>query len=280
MFSSISCMINDLYDIFGTVNGQYKLLANMLRRMIYISVSDVPNDSELPYVSARTLNEYNKLMRLAMETLDISGFEFNNILEDIQFEFRGFEIVNICKERRELLDKVKNIIHEHYFSQDFTVYTYTTFGNLFLEFQCDKDKIMIDIHERLTDELFSWSFLTDVLKSFIFDNPNHELVSMMKNNDIEIRNNMITWNKGNYKSIYVIAEILNELQDCSKIFKGSDDNIVEIWNDTTEVNWVLKDVVQEILKNGMYSFILGNITNSVQNDFYPYFDIDEQLLLL
>lgn len=280
MLSSISYMMNELYDIFGTVNGQYKLLANMLRKIIYVSVSDLPNTNECQYVSSRTLNEYNKLIRLAMDTLDISELDFNSILEDIQFEYRGFEIVNICKERRDLLNKVKDIIHKHYFSHEFTVYTYTTFGNIFLEFQCDKDKIMIDVHERLTDDVFSWSFLTDVLKSFMVNNPNHELVIKMKNSGIEIKDNMITSNKGDYNAIHVIAEIINELQDCSSIFKGSDDNIVEIWNDTIEVNWVLKDVVREILKNGMYSFMLRNITNAVQDDFYPYLDIDEQLLLL
>lgn len=280
MFSSITYMVNDLYNIFGTVQGQHKLLANMLRRIIYVSVSDTPSDNELPYVSARTLNEYNKLMRLAMEATDISGFDFNNILEDIQFEFRGFEIVNIPKERRDLLNQVKDIIHKHYFSQAFTIYTYTTFGSMFLEFQCDSDKVMVDIHERQADDIFSWSFLTDVLRNFMINNPDHSLVTKIQKNNIQVTDNMITWNKNNSNAISVISEIVNELHECSKIFKGSDDNIVEIWNDTIEVNWLLKDVVNEILKHGMYSFLLSNITNVVNNDFYVYSDIDEQLLLL
>jgi hypothetical protein len=278
MFGSISFMIKGLYDIFGTIQGQNKLLANMLRRMIYISVSDIPYPNEVPYVSARTLSEYHKLMLITMETMDISSFDFNNILEDIQFECRGFEILNISEERRKQLNKVTEIIHKLYFSNDFTIYTYTKFGNIYLELQCDKEKVMIDIHERLEDDIFTWSFFADKLKDFVINNPEHDMVKKMKENNIEITNNLVSWNKDNTYAPFVISQLLNELMDCSNIFKGSDDNFVEVWNDTIEVNWLLKDVVSEILSNGMYSHILVNITNSVQNEFHT--QDDEQILLL
>ena len=279
MFGSISCMITGLHDIFGTIQGQNKLLATMLRRMIYISVSDIPSANDVPYVSSRTLSEYHKIMRLTMERMDISGFDFNNLLEDVQFEYRGFVIVNISKERREQLDMVKEVIQQHYFSHEFTIYTYTTFGNIFLEFQCDKEKIKVDIHERLENDIFSWSFLADTLQNFVLNNPEHKLVASMKQNNIEITNSMITWDKGNLIAPYIISELVNELTDCSSIFKGSDDNIVEVWNDTIDVNWLLKDIVTQILNNGFYTFILKDATNSVPNDFYSS-TIDEIDMLL
>lgn len=275
MFSSISYMINDLYNIFGTEQGQNKLLASMLRRLIYISVSDIPSPSEVPYVTTRYLSEYHNLMTLTMETMDISCFDFNNLLEDIQFECRGFKILNISKERRENIDKIKEVIHKYYFSDEFTMYTYSTFGNIFLELQCDKEKIMIDIHERLEDDIFSWSFIADTLKDFIINNPEHDIVEKIKKNNIEITKDMITWDKTNNYAPFVISEIVNELMDCSKLFKGSDDNLVEVWNDTIEVNWLLKNIVTEILSNGMYSLVLRNITNSVQDEFHTQDDFSD-----
>lgn len=279
MFSSISYMINDLYNIFGTEQGQNKLLANMLRRIIYISVSDIPSPSEVPYVTTRSLAEYHNLMTLTMETMDISGFDFNNLMEDIQFECRGFKILNITKERREKLDKIKEVIHKHYFSEKFTIYTYSTFGNIFVELQCNEEKVMIDIHERLEDDIFSWSFIADTLKDFIINSPEHDIVKKIKENNIEITNNMITWNKANNYAPFVISEIVNELMDCSNLFKGSDDNLVEVWNDTIEVNWLLKNVVTEILSNGVYSLVLRNITNSVQDEFHTQDDFSDDEFL-
>lgn len=283
MFSSVSSMIKDLHNIFGTIESQNRLLAGMLRRLIYTSVSNnMPFQNEVSYVSTKTLEEYRNIMRLTMETMDndnLSVLDFNNLLEDVQFEFRGFQIVNITPKRREQLDMMKSIIRNRYFSQHFTIYTYTTFGNMFLEFQCNKDNMMVDIHERLDDEIFSWSFLNDTLRNFNLNNPENELSKMMRDNNIEITDGMITWNKENNNGFYVFTEIVKLLIDCSSIYKGSDDNIVEIWNDTLDNNWLLKDVVNDVLNNGMYSFMLRNITNSVQDNFYDY-NIYEATLIL
>jgi hypothetical protein len=283
MFTSVSHMVQDLYDVFGTIEGQNRLLASMLRRLIYSSVSkNTSYQNEVSYVATQTLEEYRNIMRLTMETMGDDGlsvFDFNNLLEDVQFEFRGFQIVNITKQRREQLDKMKSIIRNHYFSHDFTVYTYTTFGDMFLEFQCNKENMMIDIHERLDDEIFSWSFLVDIVKAFNINNPEHVISKRMKENNFEIKNNVICWNKQNDNGVYVFTEIVKRLIDCSSIYKGSNDNIVEIWNDTVENNWLLKDVVSNILNTEMYSFMLRSITNSVQDDFYDY-NIDEAVQLL
>ena len=282
MFSSVSYMMKDLYDIFGTIEGQNRLLASILRRIIYTSVSNnLHFQNDVSYVTARTLEEYHEIMRITIEEMqyDVSVLNFNSLLEDAQFEFRGYMILNIPKERREQLDKIKSIIREHYFSNDFTIYTYTTFGDMFVEFQYDKDNVMVDIHERLDAEIFSWSFLVDTLLAFSNENPEHVISKKMKENNMEIKNSMICWNKENTNGVQGFAEIVMKLIDCSNIYKGSDDNIVEIWNDTLDNNWLLKDVVNDVLNNGMYSLMLRNITNSVQDDFYDY-DINEAILLL
>lgn len=282
MFSSVSYMIKDLYDLFGTIESQNKLLAGILRRLIYTSMfNNMYFQNDISYVTAKTLDEYHEILRLTMESMDynLSMFEFNNLLEDVQFEFRGYSILNLTKQKREQLEKLKSIIREHYFSHDFTIYTYTTFGNVFIEFQCNKDNIMVDIHERLNDEIFSWSFLTDTLKAYNDSNSDNDIFNMMKDNEMEIVDNMISWKKGNTKGIYVFTEIVKLLIDCSSIYKGSDDNIVEVWNDTIDTNWLLKEVTDDILSSGLYQMILKNITNSVQDDFYSY-DIYEAMLIL
>lgn len=282
MFNSIKHMINDLYNIFGTMQGQNELLADILRRLIYTSVSNsMPFQNEVSYVTARTLDEYRRIMRLTMEIMgdDFSVMDFNNLLEDIQFEFRGFQIINITNQRRDQLNKIKSLIREQYFSNDFTVYTYTTFGNMFLEFQLNKDNLMIDIHERLDDEIFSWSFLIDTVRDFNLNNPEHEILQKMKDNNIEIKDTMLSWKKQNTHGVYVFTEIVKKLINCSSIYKGSDDNIVEIWNETVDNNYIFKDVVNDVLNSGMYSCMLRNITNSIKDEFYDY-NIDEVIMLL
>lgn len=282
MFSSMSSMIKDLYDAFGSIEGQNRLLAGILRRLIYRSVSNMFFQYDVSYVSSRTLEEYSNIMQLTMETFDderLSVVDFNNILEDIQFEFRGFQIVNITKERRELLDKVKSIIRSYYFSHDFTIYTYTTFGNIFLECQCDKENMMVDIHERLDNEIFGWSFIVDTLRALNTNNPEHVISKKMAMNNVQIDKNMICWKKENPNGVLVLSEIVHKLIDCSSIYKGSDDNIVEVWNDTLDFNWLLQDVVKDLLSSGMYTFKLQNIMNSVQDDFYEC-TIDALMILL
>lgn len=282
IFSSVTHMINDLYDIFGTTEGQNRLLAGMLRRLIYASASNnMQFQNEVSYITAKTLDEYREIMRLTIEAMeyDLSVVEFNNLLEDVQFEFRGYTIVNITKQRREQLEKIKSVILEHYFSHDFTIYTYTTFGDMFLEFQCDKDNIMVDIHERLNDEIFSWSFLTDRLREFNESNPDNDISKMIKDNNIQLTDNMICWKKTNDNGTYVFTKIVKKLIDCSCIYKGSDDNIIEIWNDALDSKWLLKEVADDVLNLGLYSMILRNIMNSVQDDFYDY-DIYQAVLIL
>lgn len=267
MFVSIVDMVTNIHDIFGTLDGQKKLLSNMLRRLIYTSVSDIPTDADQSYASSKTLTEYKRIMEIVVEEMDISLFNFNNLLEDSQFEYRGYEIINIVKEKREELDNFKNIISNRYFSNEFTIHTYSTFGNMFLELQCDDDHVMIDIHEKKDINAFNWTFLTDVIKQFVFYNPEHKLIYEMKNSTIEINDNMIYWNKDNQNAPYVIVELIHELLDCSSIYKGSDDTIVEVWNDSVEINWLLGDVVNEVQNSGMYSNMLRDITNDIQDEY-------------
>lgn len=267
MFGKIANMIQELHNIFGTTEGQNKLLANILRRLIYVSVSDIPSETEGSFPTSKTLMEYKNIMLTTMEKMDISMSAFNNLLEDAQFEFRGFRIIDLQEESRMMLNSIKSILSEIYFSQKFTIHTYTTFGNMFLEFMCDDENLMLDIHERLDDDIWSWSFLTDILKQFMIDNPTNPLVKELRKHNVIVSDSMITWKKNNHEVLYILTQLIYSLIDCSKIYMGSDSDLVDIWNETSDNNWLLKTVIDEVRECGMYTQVLEDITNSVQNGY-------------
>lgn len=265
MFTSITNMIKNLQSTFRTQESQNKLLAVMLRRLIYTSVSDVVSQTEVSYISSRTWAEYTRLMNILVEELDISVMDFNNILEDAQFEFRGFSIINLSKEQREKLDKAKIILRNQYFSKDFTVHTCSTFGNMYLEFQCNDKYISIDIHEKLEDDMFTWIFLTDSVRNMMRDKPTNPLILKLQSQNVDISDSMISWDKNNENALYVLTELVHSTMDCSSMFKGTDDNLLEVWNDTVEVNWLLREMVDEVQVCGMYSSIFRDVTSCVQD---------------
>lgn len=267
MFGLITNLIGNLQNVFSTQEGQDKLLAVMLRRLIYTSVSDISSQTEVPYVTTRTFAEYTRLMTTITEKMDISVLDFNNLLEDAQFEFRGFSIINITDDRRNKINEIKSIIRDQYFSKEFTIHTCTTFGDMYVEFQCNNNNFTIDVHERLDDDLFTWMFLTDSVRSMISNGCVHPILSKLKSQNIQVSDSMISWQRNNYDNLYLLSDLVHDIMDCSSIFKGCDDNILEVWNDTMEVNWLLRETVKEVQVCGMYLEMLKDITNAVQDKF-------------
>jgi hypothetical protein len=271
MLFGVTQLTQNLYDMIGTVKGQQALLASVLRKLIYVSVSDMPMNAESLLASHNTLIEYKALQDIAMDEMDISSYEFNNLLENAQFEFRGFTIFNVPNEHRERLDIMKNIIHNRYFSQPVTIHTYTTFDDIFIELDCEKDNILFDIHHQHSSEGRDWMFLLDAITDWTENNGSHDLAKQFKHEKIEIKNNMLCFNTAKvYNNLDIVVKLMHKLLPYQKLFKGSNDVRLEIWNDTLEVNWVLSDVIKDIQNSGMYISMLEDITNGVQDEYNAY----------
>ncbi len=269
MLDGVVKLSKEILEIVSTREGQDRLLASILRKLIYISVSDLTSHSHETLASTQTLSEYNALMESVTHEMDISLYAFNDLLEDAQFEFRGFNIINICKERRDDLDKIKALIRSRYFAKSFTVHTYSTFGATCIEFNCNVEKAMFDVHQHLDEETSDMMFLNDKVTALVNTHPEDELVRRMAGN-IEMVHYMMHWNIDNHDATKVMASLMTRLMDCSPFYKGSSEICMEVWNDTMEENWVLSQVVEEVLTNGMYAFTLKDITDECTREYRDY----------
>lgn len=274
MLDGIVGVCNDILSVVSTKTGQHRLLANILRKLIYVSVTDITPNTNHSVATSQTLAEYNAILEYITNEMDISIYTFNELLEDAQFEFRGFNIINITKERRDNLDKVKTMIHEWYFSKPFTVHTYSTFGATCVELDCNKDVVMFDVHRHLDEETQNMMFLTDTITEFQKninedDVDDHKLVKEL-NKHVRLVHYMYHWDNGNQQATKVMSSTMRRLMDCHPFFSGSTEICLELWNDMLDDNWVLSNVIDELLTNGMYGFILKDVTDDCNREFRHY----------
>ena len=274
MLDGIVGVCKDILNIVSTREGQSRLLANILRKLIYVSVSDVTPHTNDSIATTKTLAEYNAIMELITNELEISMYTFNELLEDAQFEFRGFNIINITKARRDDLDKVKSMIREWYFSKPFTVHTYSTFGTTCVELDCNKEVAMFDVHRHMNEETQDMMFLMDAITHFINGNDGLLLddVKLIEEMDkhVKLVQYMYHWDMDNKQSTKVMSRMMMRLMDCHSFFEGSTEICVEVWNDILDDNWVLSSVIDDVLTNGMYGFILKDITDDCKREFRHY----------
>lgn len=264
MLDGIVGVCRDILNIVSTPQGQNRLLANILRKLIYVSVSDVTPNTNNIIATTQTLSEYNAILDVVTNELDISVYIFNELLEDAQFEFRGFNIINISKERRDDLDRVKDIIREWYFSKPFTVHTYCSFGTTCVELDCNREVAMFDVHRNMDEESQDMMFLMDAINQFKTEqHDDKDDVKLLNDLDkhVKLVQYMYHWDMDNNESTQAMSRVMRRLMDCHPFFKGSTEIHLEVWNDLLDDNWVLANVVDDMLTNGMYGFILKDITD-------------------
>jgi hypothetical protein len=276
MLDGIVGVCKDILNIVSSREGQNRMLANILRKLIYVSVSDVTPHTNNSIATTQTLTEYNAILDHITNEMDISMYTFNELLEDAQFEFRGFNIINITKERRDDLDKVKSMIQEWYFSKPFTVHTYSTFGTTCVELDCNKEVAMFDVHRHMNEEAEAQDmmFLMDAITHLTNGEdgvlPDDVKLIEEMNKHVKLVQYMYHWDMDNKQSTNVMSRMIMRLMDCHPFFEGSTEICLEVWNDILDDNWVLASVIDELLTNGMYGFILKDVTDDCKREFRHY----------
>lgn len=280
MLDGIVGVCNDILNIVSTCQGQEKLMASILRKLIYASVSDVtPHTHNNSIATLRTLTEYNAIQEYIINKMDISMHTFNELLEDAQFEFRGFNIINISKERRDNLDTVKMMLKEWYFSKPFTVHTYSTFGATCIELDCNKEVAMFDIHCHSNEEKDELMFFMDAMSQFKNSMHTKDDVWLIEEMDkhVKLVQYMYHWNMNNKQSTKIMSKMMKKLLNCHPFFEGSTEICLEVWNDILDDNWVLANVIDELVTNGMYGFILKDVTDDCTREFRHYMMLDNDM---
>jgi len=264
-----------IHNVITTTTSRDRLLANLLRKLIFVSASDVVNAEGTSAIAFdKCIWEHHRLFSYFRDLLDISWMQFNNLLEDAQFEFRGFDIITLNEEDRRLLDTFKHHIQQIYFDKPFTIHSYFIKDTLSMEIDYDGKHICFDIHEESREGNHRyWSYLYDKVNDWLSDDmtPLHHLFHKSK---FSICNEMMCWDpkvteRNNVSN--TIGRLLPMLMpDTSMFLRGTKNITLEVWNDTMETNWVLTDVIHEMLNVNDYKIHLINISHEVEDIYNLY----------
>jgi hypothetical protein len=258
----------ELHNILSDTLSQDDLMANILRKLIFVSVVNNANaqiQSSLPIQQCQ--NEYNRLYQFFSEEMNMSWSEFNNILENAQFEFRGYTLINLDEGVRSHLNYFKNLIKNIYFNETFTVETDIRYGDYCMNIHISDTIISFDIHRHIEDnELQQFEFLSDHIKEWM-KNTTHDWLSDMKTAGIEIKENTLSWPHNSELAPYLIAELITLLMPNPQYFKGGDEFRIGAWSKTIDENWVLSEVASEVINNQKYKEALNDVSFIIIDEF-------------
>lgn len=266
-------LTREVHDVFCTPSGRSKLIARMLRKLIFVSVSDINSAVDSAANMEHCRQEYMALYAYVAEDMQINITAFNNMLEDAQFEFRGFSIIGMNPLKREQLDTFKKLVEDKYFDNPFLVHTYLSFGTMFVELNFDGSNVSFDIHQQHETGGYNWMFLQDTIIEWMevcdSHHKNDKLYQEYLKSDITVSLNMVQWlvGSGEQQSQKVMTNLVRTLMPYKALYMGCTHTTLEVWNDTFENNWLLADVMHEVLQHEMYNDRLKMITFNVQDEF-------------
>ena len=253
------------------------MMANILRKIIYISVSHgtrfINAGSIVAFDQCRA--EYERLYLYFVEQMDINKATFNNMLEDAQFEYRGFTIINISDVRRRELDTFKELLKDWYFHGEYTTQANIQYDDTCMEIYADGEMIVFDVHRHavhnvvegdadITGELI---FFQDLVEEWRSSTDRDRLRNAFDLTNIKIEQNRLQWPMNDTQAPRVIAELLMRLMPDPMFYTGGDVFNTEVWNGIMEDNWLLHEVVNETMSSYRFDEALCSASSQIIDDF-------------
>ena len=267
-------LVKNVYSTVTSIEGKTKLLASMLRKLIYTSVTDL-NDNIIDdsHASRMCKVEYDSLFQVVAQTLHVNIHTFNNMLEDAQVEYRGLTIIGLYPHRRAELDEFKRIVESRYFSNPFSIHTYISYKNIFIELNFDGENATYDIHIQDDDESVEWMFFQDrveewAVKQSQYDQSNQDplykdyLQSIIDNEDV------LSFKVQDTKAPSVIAKLIRKVIDYKPMFKGTHKAKLEFWNEEVQNNWLLGNEIDSWCEAESFSSTLSDMTFTTEDEFF------------
>lgn len=261
ILSKVATLLNKIHFLVTSAYEQNKLMANILRKLIFSSVLGNQNHvvNYSPFAIQQCVTEYNHLQQYIAEEMDIDWYSFNEYLENSQFEFRGFEILNMSESARNTLNLFKSLIKKYYFNGDFTIHAYLSYDNIFFEIDCDNDHITLDVHS--TNSKYKWIFLSDLISK------DENMVKYLNNVGVYVDKNMIKWNKNNSSACSIISEVILKLMYNVNYLQGTSDITLQVWNENIEKSWGFSAVTLELIASNRFETQLSDITFEAIDEF-------------
>lgn len=267
-------LVKNAYSVVTSIEGKKKLLASMLRKLIYTSVTEL-NDNIIDdsHASRMCKVEYDALYQVVTQALHVNIQAFNNMLEDAQVEYRGLSIIGLNTQRRTELDEFKRIVETRYFGNPFSIHTYISYKNIFIELNFDGVNISYDIHVQDDDESVEWMFFQDrveewAVKQSQCDKSNQDplykdyLKSIIDNEDV------MSFNVNDAKAPLVIAQLIRKIMKYKPMFKGTHKAKLEFWNEEVQNNWLLGNEIDSWCQAEQFSTTLSDFTFTAFDEFF------------
>lgn len=296
VYTAVSEVIRQVIDVAKTAHEtvsnpetQKSLMADILRKIIFSSVTDEVNTNGTSSIAhTKCVAEYNLLLDYFTESMDVTWKQFNILLEDAQFEFRGYNIIGMAEEHRIMLNEFKRRIHNIYFDENFTIHTYLSLTEVDMEINYDG--------KTFTFYLMSNYGLSDTdSDSNDGDNGGNahriqyfpsELHRRKNTDDVEINDllreiekcdtlndrDVISWKSDDATNKHM-ANLLSKLllkvmPEVTTLLKGTTKTTLEFWNTAMDHNWLLGEVLNNLAYTRGYKAMLSNITFEHQDIFH------------
>lgn len=273
-------LVQMVYNSISNVETQHYLMADMLRKLIFTSVTDETNtNGNSSLAHSKCVAEYNLLLDYFVDNMDITWKQFNVLLEDAQFEFRGYHLINMAEEHRSMLDEFKRRIHNIYFEERFTIHTYISLNEVDMEINFDGEQISFYVLSNYEDDESE-------------DNEKHiryfpdRLDLSMQGDDAETKNlrlelskccttndkDTFCWRPADVKnkniSMLLGKILLKVMPEVKNILKGTSKVTLEFWNRAIDYNWLLLEVLNNFSHARSFKAMLSNITFEHQDIFH------------
>jgi hypothetical protein len=266
-------VLQSMYTTVMSDVARDNMMANILRKLIYMSVSTethfVNDGFTLAFGQCRA--EYDRLYLYFAEQMAISKGHFNNFLEDAQFEYRGFKIINISDSQRRDLDTFKDLLKGWYFEGEYTTQATIQYGDTCIELHNDGETLVFDIHRHANssdgqdhnglvffqDRVESWSKITEMGR----------LKEAFEQTKITISDNRLQWPIEQEHAPYVIAELIINLMPDPLFYTGAEAFDIELWNNILEENWLLYEVMKEATDRHGFEEALCRASFQIVDDF-------------
>ena len=247
-------LFHDELTCMQTRNG---LLSFMLRRLIYTtSIYDTldPTDSNILHYS-KYQEEFNDIFLHINEEMHMGMNEFNTLMENAQFEYRGFTIIGLPPEQRHRLTIFKQILEVRYFNEPFKIQTYFAYANnVFIEIIFDGEYVEFDFHIR-ESESGQWIFIDQAIAS-----------SQLQLTYVEEKNRMMRFHNQNNSAISELVGIIFNLFNSSvkgNIVRGAEQTNVSIWNNIYEENTLFAESINNYMLNYNIEGLIHNMSINV-----------------
>jgi hypothetical protein len=223
------------YKYMNSYATRYAMMSDILRKLIYTSVTiNHHTDESTMHGPQLCYQEYEDICTefCQEEELDLTWHKLNSLLENAQFEFRGFNIIGISPAERELLDTIKERLFARYFDSDMTVNIYTQMGDFYMDINVSNNEITVDIYRSHED---TWQYLGEAAVS----------EEDLEGSNIIISNGTFVWNIEHESQCKYITSILEKYYPHNNILVGGDQATMSFYNSHTEDCFVLREVINQ-----------------------------------